>query len=596
MDAQNVGDRHLVAFRCDWPAMYLTDEGWVSDNATDCLSNPIDVLNFCKKVYPTSDVRNIVEFDRSLTIRNWCDFDGRDCVQPFQVKPFRCLIGSFVAGNLTVLDGCVSQQIVDSRVCKSFRSWETRAARACNRCRLRIEKRSVLDPCDVGQFGGIQFVCCPFNGAASEAVGRWPASISDMRSVNTPSDVVTNTTTADVVSENEHRRYLRVKTELHRQHDEQMTKIMDAWDEAQQEVRRMRRRDPEMAEKLERKMTARFQKTISSLEEREEGERRRADANHERSIQLELNRKKSESMQAYMAILSHQPQASMRDIFQALRHYVRLEEKDRTHVINHFIRLGESDAPAAESIRALVAERLLSIQLRLKRALDMLSRVSEYRPVVTQKIKDIIEEYGGFDDLEASIVDVSVNETLSRREMTTNDNEQLTTDDEDDEEMDKKNNEEDDSLHLSHSVSETVDRRRNTTGNDAEEDFAVSDKSGRKALEDDGTVEVNPKVHPSLHGNNGILLSEKKSFKLNHKVGTSVGPLVLVVATSIFLVTVTILGVVVWRRYVETRRTESRLRDDSCLLMSPEQVHVAKMQANGYENPTYKYFEEKTND
>lgn len=76
----------------------------------------------------------------------------------------------------------------------------------------------------------------------------------------------------------------------------------------------------------------------------------------------------------------------MRDIFQALRHYVRLEEKDRTHVINHFIRLGESDAPAAESIRALVAERLLSIQLRLKRALDMLSRVSEYRPVVTQKI------------------------------------------------------------------------------------------------------------------------------------------------------------------------------------------------------------------
>lgn len=49
---ENVGDRHLVAFRCDWPAMYLTDEGWVSDNATDCLSNPIDVLNFCKKVRP----------------------------------------------------------------------------------------------------------------------------------------------------------------------------------------------------------------------------------------------------------------------------------------------------------------------------------------------------------------------------------------------------------------------------------------------------------------------------------------------------------------------------------------------------------------
>lgn len=31
---------------------------------------------------------------------------------------------------------------------------------------------------------------------------------------------------------------------------------MDAWDEAQQEVGRMRLKDPEMAEKLERKMTA----------------------------------------------------------------------------------------------------------------------------------------------------------------------------------------------------------------------------------------------------------------------------------------------------------------------------------------------------
>lgn len=93
--------------------------------------------------------------------------------------------------------------------------------------------------------------------------------------------------------------------------------------------------------------------------------------------------------------------------------------------------------------------------------------------------EDIIEEYGGFDDLEASIADVSVNETLSKREMTTSDNEQLATDDEDDEKMDKKKkNEEDESMHLSQSDSETVNRRTNVAGNDAGTD-AGTDAGGQ---------------------------------------------------------------------------------------------------------------------
>lgn len=44
-----------------------------------------------------------------------------------------------------------------------------------------------------------------------------------------------------------------------------------------------------------------------------------------------------------------------------------------------------------------------------------------------------------------------------------------------------------------------------------DEDFAVSDKSERKALEDDGTIEMNPEVHPSLLGTNEIHLTEVRS-------------------------------------------------------------------------------------
>ena len=39
-----------VAFVCDRPAMYLTDKGWTKDDSTDCLKDPVEVLNYCRKV------------------------------------------------------------------------------------------------------------------------------------------------------------------------------------------------------------------------------------------------------------------------------------------------------------------------------------------------------------------------------------------------------------------------------------------------------------------------------------------------------------------------------------------------------------------
>lgn len=76
-----------------------------------------------------------------------------------------------------------------------------------------------------------------------------------------------------------------------------------------------------------------------------------------------------------------------------------------------------------------------------------------------------MEEYEGFDDLETSIV--NANETLSKWEMTTDENGEPATDSEDDEEMDgrKKNTKEDESMHLSQSDSEAVGRRANGAGN-----------------------------------------------------------------------------------------------------------------------------------
>jgi len=39
-----------VAFLCNRPSMYLTDRGWIKDDDTGCLRDPVDILNYCHKV------------------------------------------------------------------------------------------------------------------------------------------------------------------------------------------------------------------------------------------------------------------------------------------------------------------------------------------------------------------------------------------------------------------------------------------------------------------------------------------------------------------------------------------------------------------
>jgi len=45
-----VTDEPMVAFVCNRPAMHSTDRGWISDDSTNCIDDPVDVLNYCRKV------------------------------------------------------------------------------------------------------------------------------------------------------------------------------------------------------------------------------------------------------------------------------------------------------------------------------------------------------------------------------------------------------------------------------------------------------------------------------------------------------------------------------------------------------------------
>ena len=39
-----------VAFMCNKPAVYRSNDKWIEDRSTDCIENPNEILEFCRKV------------------------------------------------------------------------------------------------------------------------------------------------------------------------------------------------------------------------------------------------------------------------------------------------------------------------------------------------------------------------------------------------------------------------------------------------------------------------------------------------------------------------------------------------------------------
>ncbi len=56
----------MVAFLCGKPAMHLTPRGWVKDENTDCLKDPVKILEYCKQVRVRVRVEGVREAGLAL--------------------------------------------------------------------------------------------------------------------------------------------------------------------------------------------------------------------------------------------------------------------------------------------------------------------------------------------------------------------------------------------------------------------------------------------------------------------------------------------------------------------------------------------------
>jgi len=379
---------------------------------------------------------------------------------------------------------------------------------------------------------------------------------------------------------------------------------MKDWSDLEEKYQEMREKDPSSAEDFKKKMTERFQKTVQALEEESQAEKRQLQAMHQQRVISMINQKKKMAMACYTKALNENTPNTHR-VQKCLQKLLRALHKDRHHTIQHFRHLLETSLDQAERERDITVEHLADIDRLVNESLQMLSRFQDLNTKILPLMEDYLIALRSRDNTPASLLRMDKNH---EEEMINN----YTSD------MKAKIQERE-----RERLEEKKQRESEKTTSKAEEVKAEAEKEESTTLPSPAINEVEPakelkiEVHATAVHHEQIqpIVAHAQSHEISHEhAGFSVRRLDPKESSSVYvtlgfagiaLVAAMLIGVAVIKKRngrhphhqlvsVQTTRTgllskEGFVEVDQTA--SPEERHVANMQMNGYENPTYKYFE-----
>uniref|UniRef100_A0A4W2CW42 Amyloid beta like protein 1 n=1 Tax=Bos indicus x Bos taurus TaxID=30522 RepID=A0A4W2CW42_BOBOX len=156
-----------VAGLCGRPTLHrdLRTGRWEPDPQLSrrCLRDPQRVLEYCRQMYPELQIARVEQATQAIPMEQWCGGTrGGHCAHPHhQVVPFHCLPGEFVSEALLVPEGCrfLHQERMDQ--CESSARRQQEAQEACSSQGLILHGSGMLLPCGTDRFRGVEYVCCP---------------------------------------------------------------------------------------------------------------------------------------------------------------------------------------------------------------------------------------------------------------------------------------------------------------------------------------------------------------------------------------------------------------------------------------------------
>uniref|UniRef100_A0A672TUL7 Amyloid-beta A4 protein n=1 Tax=Strigops habroptila TaxID=2489341 RepID=A0A672TUL7_STRHB len=645
-----------IAMFCGKLNMHMNVQNgkWESDpsGTKTCIGTKEGILQYCQEVYPELQITNVVEANQPVTIQNWCKRGWKQCNgHPHIVVPYRCLVGEFVSDALLVPDKCkfLHQERMD--VCETHLHWHTVAKESCSEKSMNLHDYGMLLPCGIDKFRGVEFVCCPLaeesdnldsadaedddsdvwwggadadyaDGSDDKVVEEQGAEEDEELTVvededaddddddgdeieeeteeeyeeateRTTSIATTTTTTTESVEEvvrvpttaastpdavdkyletpgdeNEHAHFQKAKERLEAKHRERMSQVMREWEEAERQAKNLPKAD-------KKAVIQHFQEKVESLEQEAANERQQLVETHMARVEAMLNDRRRIALENYITALQTVPPRP-RHVFNMLKKYVRAEQKDRQHTLKHFEHVRMVDPKKAAQIRSQVMTHLRVIYERMNQSLSFLYNV----PAVAEEIQDEVDELlqkeqNYSDDVLANMISEprisygndalmpSLTETKTTVELLPVDGE-FSLDD----------------LQPWHPFG--VDSVPANTENEG---------SGLTNVKTEEISEV--KMDAEFRHDSGYEVHHQKLVFFAEDVGSNKGAIIGLMVGGVVIATVIVITLVMLKKKQYTSIHHGVVEVDAAV--TPEERHLSKMQQNGYENPTYKFFEQMQN-
>ncbi|KAM9037096.1 amyloid-beta precursor protein isoform X4 [Sarcophilus harrisii] len=643
-----------IAMICGKLNMHMNVQNgkWETDpsGTKTCIGAKEGILQYCQEVYPELQITNVVEANQPVTIQNWCKRGRKQCKSsPHIVIPYRCLVGEFVSDALLVPDKCkfLHQERMD--ICETHLHWHTVAKETCSEKSMNLHNYGMLLPCGIDKFRGVEFVCCPLadendNVDSADAEDDdsevwWGGADADYadgsddkvievaeeeevvdvedednndddgdgdeveeteeqyeeateRTTSVASTTTTTTTTESVEEvvrvpttaastpdavdkyletpgdENEHAHFQKAKERLEAKHRERMSQVMREWEEAEHQAKNLPKAD-------KKAVIQHFQEKVESLEQEAANERQQLVETHMARVEAMLNDRRRMALENYITALQAVPPRP-RHVFNMLKKYVRAEQKDRQHTLKHFEHVRMVDPKKAAQIRSQVMTHLRVIYERMNQSLSLLYNV----PAVAEEIQDEVDELlqkeqNYSDDVLANMISEprisygndalmpSLSETKTTVELLPVDGE-FSLDD----------------LQPWHPFG--VDSVPANTENEG---------SGLTNIKTEEISEV--KMDAEFRHDSGYEVHHQKLVFFAEDMSSNKGAIIGLMVGGIVIATVIVFTLVMLRKKQYTSIHHGVVEIDAAV--TPEERHLSKMQQNGYENPTYKFFEQMQN-
>ncbi|XP_034720158.1 amyloid beta (A4) precursor protein a isoform X3 [Etheostoma cragini] len=379
--------------------------------------------------------------------------------------------------------------------------------------------------------------------------------------------------------ENEHAHFQKAKESLEAKHRERMSQVMREWEEAEREAKNLPRAD-------KKAVIQRFQEKVEALEQEAASERQQLVETHMARVEALLNDRRRLALESYLTALQQDPPRP-RHVFSLLKKYVRAEQKDRQHTLKHFEHVRMVDPKKAAQIRPQVLTHLRVIEERMNQSLGLLYKV----PGVADDIQDQVEL---LQREQAEMAQQLANLQTDVRVSYGND--ALMPDQElGDGQTDLLPQE--DTLGLGIGFIHPESFNQPNTENH------VEPVDSRPNL--DRSIPTRPVTGMKMEAIPELRMEteERQSteYEVHHQklvffaedVGSNKGAIIGLMVGGVVIATVIVITLVMLRKKQYTSIHHGVIEVDAAV--TPEERHLSKMQQNGYENPTYKFFEQMQN-